>query len=142
MKASSFIIRVTGLVFVFKSESLVLKQVPTCIRKLKTNTFDKSIKFLQWLFLVVLNGFRSFQMLLGHFRSFFRLFQVVLRCFISFLTLVSITNLSGVTKVTVNLSCKVFTLNQRKDQNKVFNMVTVRTEGSTVCLLRHSTSPY
>ena len=43
----------------FKSASLVLRAVPTYIRKLKTNTFDKSIKFLHWLFLVVLDGFRS-----------------------------------------------------------------------------------
>ena len=34
--------------------------VPTCVRKRKTNTFDESIKFLYWLFLVVLDGFRSF----------------------------------------------------------------------------------
>ena len=60
MTASGFRVRVTGLVFVFKSASLVLKQVPTCIRKPKTNTFDKSIKFLHWLFLVVSDGFRSF----------------------------------------------------------------------------------
>ena len=33
---------------------------PTCVRKSKTNTFDESIKFLYWLFLVVLDGFRSF----------------------------------------------------------------------------------
>ena len=32
---------------------------PTCVRKFKTNTFDESIKFLYWLFLVVLDGFRS-----------------------------------------------------------------------------------
>ena len=46
--------------FCFKSASLVLKQVPTCIQESKTNTFDKSIKFLHWLFLVILDGFRSF----------------------------------------------------------------------------------
>ena len=67
MTASGFKVRVTGLVFVFKSASLALKEVPTCIRKPKTNTFDKSIKFLHWLFLVVLVGFRSF---LDRFRSF------------------------------------------------------------------------
>ena len=67
MTASGFRVRVTGLVFVFKSASLVLKQVPTCIRKPKTNTFDKSIKFLHWLFLVVSDGFRSF---VDGFRSF------------------------------------------------------------------------
>ena len=67
MTPSGFRVRVTGLVFVFKAASLVLKQVPTCIRKLNTNTFNKSIKFLHWLFLVVLDGFRSF---LDCFRSF------------------------------------------------------------------------
>ena len=75
MTTSGFSVRVTGLVF-FKSASLALKQVPTCIRKPKTNTFDKSIKFLHWLFLVVLDGlrsffdrFRSFLIVLGRFRS-------------------------------------------------------------------------
>ena len=67
MTTSGFRVRVTGLVFVFKSASLTLKQVPTCIGKPKTNTFDKSHKFLHWLFLVVLDGFRSF---LDRFRSF------------------------------------------------------------------------
>ena len=52
-------IRVTDLVLVFKSASLVLKRVPTCIQKHKINTFGKLIKFLHWLFLVVLDGFRS-----------------------------------------------------------------------------------
>ena len=60
MTASGCRVRVIGLVFVFKLVSLVLKQVLTCIRKPKTNTFDNSIKFLHWLFLVVLDGFRSF----------------------------------------------------------------------------------
>ena len=46
--------------FFFKSTSLVLKQVPNCIRKPKTDTFDKSIKFLHWLFLAVLDGYRLF----------------------------------------------------------------------------------
>ena len=69
MTVSGFRVRVTGLVLVFKSASLVLKQVPTQIRKPKTNNFDKS---------VVLEGFRSFYMALGRLRSFFRLFQVVL----------------------------------------------------------------
>ena len=50
----------TVLVLVFKSASVVLKQDPTCIRKPMTNTFDKSTKFLHWLFLVVLDAFRSF----------------------------------------------------------------------------------
>ena len=67
MTASGFRVRVTGLVFVFKSASLVLKQVPTCIRKLKTNIFDKSIKFLHCLVLVVLDVFSSFYVV---FRSF------------------------------------------------------------------------
>ena len=58
--ASGFRVRVTGLVFVLKSAFLVLKQVPTCIRKSKTNFFDNSIKFLHWLYLVVIDGFRSF----------------------------------------------------------------------------------
>ena len=46
--------------FFFKSASLALKQVPTCIQKPKTNNFDKSIKVLHWLFLAILDGFRSF----------------------------------------------------------------------------------
>ena len=45
MTASGFRVRVTGLVFVFKSESLILKLVPTYIQKPKTNTYDKSVKF-------------------------------------------------------------------------------------------------
>ena len=57
---SGFRVRVTGLAFVFQLASLILKQVPTCIQKPKTNTFDKSIKFLHWLFLVVLDGFELF----------------------------------------------------------------------------------
>ena len=67
MTASGFRVQVTGLVFVFKLASLALKQVPTYIRKPKTNTFDKSIKFLHW-FLVVLDGFRLFEVVLDHFR--------------------------------------------------------------------------
>ena len=58
MTASGFRVRVTGLVFVFKSACLALKQVPTCIRQPRTNTFDK------------LDGFRWFQVLLDGFRSF------------------------------------------------------------------------
>ena len=46
--------------FVFKSTSLVLNRIPTCAWKSKTNTFDKAIKFLHLLFLVVLDAFRSF----------------------------------------------------------------------------------
>ena len=40
MTASGFRVQVTGLVFVFSLASLVLKQVPTCTQKPKTNTFD------------------------------------------------------------------------------------------------------
>ena len=107
MTASGFKIRVTGVVFVFNSLSLALKKVPTCIQKPKTNTSNKSIKFLHWLFLVSLCGFKSFQMVLCRFRSFivpflvvldcFRLFQIVLDCFrffSSFLLLVSTANIS------------------------------------------------
>ena len=83
MMASGFRVRVTGLVF--KLASLVLKQVPICISKPQANTFDKSIVFN-------IGHFWSIQMVLSHFRWFlvgFRLFQVVLNCFSSFLTLVS-----------------------------------------------------
>ena len=59
MTALGFRVRLTGLVFIFKLAALVLNEVPTCIRKPKTNAFDKSIKFLHWLFLAVLDGFRS-----------------------------------------------------------------------------------
>ena len=45
---------------IFKSESLVLNRVPAYVRKPQKNTFDESIKFLYWLFLVVLDGFRLF----------------------------------------------------------------------------------
>ena len=41
-------LRATGLVFVFKSASLVLNQVLICIQKPKMSTFDESIKFLHW----------------------------------------------------------------------------------------------
>ena len=70
MTTSGFRVRVARLVFVFKLASLTLKQVPTCIRKPKTKTFDNSIKYLHWLFLVVLDSFRSFSMVLGRFRLF------------------------------------------------------------------------
>ena len=100
MMASGFMVRVTGVVFVFKSASLVLKQVPTCIRKPKNNTFDKSIKFLHWLFLVFSDGFWQFQMVLCRFSSFldrFRSFQIVLGHFSLFLTLVSnLFKMSGI----------------------------------------------
>ena len=32
----------------------------TCVQKTKKNTFDESIKFLEWLYLVILDDFRSF----------------------------------------------------------------------------------
>ena len=54
--------RVQVTVFVFKSASLVLKQIPTCIQKPKTNTFDKTIcpkMCAQKCLNVVLNGHRS-----------------------------------------------------------------------------------
>ena len=35
--------------FVFKSVSLVLNRAPICVPKRNTNTFDESIKFLDWL---------------------------------------------------------------------------------------------
>ena len=106
MAASGFRVRVIGLVFVFKCASL--KQVPTCIRKPKTNTFDKSIKFLHQLFLVVLDGFRSFQMVLDHFRSFLDRFsssQIVLGRFRSFQFVLARSSLQ---QVPVKLSKKYF----------------------------------
>ena len=51
--------------FVFKLTSLVLNRVPICVRKPKTNTFDESIKFLHWLFLVALGRFSSHERLLN-----------------------------------------------------------------------------
>ena len=91
MTASGFRVGVTGLVFVFNLASLALKQVSNCIQKPKTNTFGKLIKFLyqllHGLFLVVLDGFRSFQMVSGRFRWFqvvLGYFQVVLDRFRSF----------------------------------------------------------
>ena len=82
MTASGFRVRVTGLVFAFKSECLVLQQVPNCIRKPKTNTFDKSSFYFgySWSFQMVSGHFIWFQVV---FRSFyvvldrFRLFQLV-----------------------------------------------------------------
>ena len=59
MMMSGFRVRVAGLVLDFKLASLLQKRVATCIQKPKKNTFDKSIKFLHWLFLVVLDDFRS-----------------------------------------------------------------------------------
>ena len=60
-------------------------RVPTCARKPEKNTFDESTKFLYWLFLVVSDIFRLFQMILGRARSLY----IVLDHFSSFLTLVS-----------------------------------------------------
>ena len=56
--ASGFRVWDTGLDFCFY---IGMNRVhpPTCVRKFKTNTFDESIKFLNWLFLVVLDSFRS-----------------------------------------------------------------------------------
>ena len=89
MTTSGFRVRATGLAFVFKSASLVLKHVPTCIRKPKTkNTFHKSIKFS----FVIFGSFRWFEVVLDSFRLFldrFRSLQIILSCFSSFLTLVS-----------------------------------------------------
>ena len=72
--ASGFRIQVTDLVFVFKSAFLVLKQVPTCIRK------DKLPLISQLSFYI--GYFWSFQMVLGRFRPFLGRFS-------SFLNLVS-----------------------------------------------------
>ena len=80
MTASGFRVRITSLVFAFKSASLVLNQDPAYIRKPKKSTFDQSIKFLHWLFW-------SFQIVSGRFRWFqviFRSFQVALYRFRSF----------------------------------------------------------
>ena len=70
MTATGFTVRVTSLFFLFKSASLVLKQIPACTRKHKTNAFGRLTKYLHWLLLVVLDGFRSFKMILGRFSSF------------------------------------------------------------------------
>ena len=42
----------------------MVNRVPTCVWKPETNIFVDSIKFLNYLFLVDLDGFRSFQMVL------------------------------------------------------------------------------
>ena len=69
--------------FVFKSASLVLEQVPTCIRKPMKILLISQLSFDIDCFFVVLDGFRSFQIVLGRFRLFqvaldrFRSFQVV-----------------------------------------------------------------
>ena len=67
MTASGFRVRVTGLVFVFKSASLALKQVPTCIWNPKA--LDKSVKFI----LIIFGRFIWFQIVLGRFSSFLTL---------------------------------------------------------------------
>ena len=60
-KDSSSRVYVTALGFrVFKSASLVLNRVPSCVQKPEIYTFDESIKCLNWLYLVVLGAFRSF----------------------------------------------------------------------------------
>ena len=95
MTTLGFRVRVTDLVFVFRSASLVLKQVSICIRKplISQLSFYNIVIFscFRW-FLVVLDAFRMF---LDHFRSFqivlgrFRSFQIVLGRFSWLLTLVS-----------------------------------------------------
>ena len=47
--SAGFRVRLTEQAFVFKSAPLAIKQVPTCIQNPKSNTFDKSIRFLHWL---------------------------------------------------------------------------------------------
>ena len=95
MTTLGFRVRVTDLVFVFRSASLVLKQVSICIRKplISQLSFYNIVIFscFRW-FLVVLDAFRMF---LDHFRSFqivlgrFRSFQIVLGRLSWLLTLVS-----------------------------------------------------
>ena len=63
---------------------------------LRRIAFDGSIKLLYWLFLVVLDGFSSFQVV-------FRSSQVVLDHFSSFLSLVSINSLNSFTNSFLNL---------------------------------------
>ena len=79
MTASGFKVRVIGLVFIFKSASLVLKQVPTCIRKRQIPLISQLSFYIGyfWSFQMVLghlrtflDGFSSCQMVLGRFRSF------------------------------------------------------------------------
>ena len=72
MAASGFRDRVTGLVFVFKSASLVLKHAQTAFENLRQIPLISQLSFyiifgrFNW-FQVVLCGFRSF---LDRFRSF------------------------------------------------------------------------
>ena len=81
-------VQVTDLVFC-RSSFLFLSCRPELSpdRHSKTykGTIDKSIKFLNYLFLVVLDGFRFILDRLGCFR----LFQMVFDCFSLFLTSVS-----------------------------------------------------
>ena len=85
MTVSGFSVQVTGLVFVFTSASLVLNLLGTCIRRPLTNTFDESIKILDWSILAVFDGFRSFYTASGRFIGF----QVVLYGFRSFYTVLA-----------------------------------------------------
>ena len=73
---------------------------PTCVRKSKTNTFHESIRFLYWLLQSL------YQMVLAGLRSFLdclRLFQLVLDCFSSFLSLVSTNSPNSLTNSFLNL---------------------------------------
>ena len=58
---------------VFLSVSSVLNRAPTCVKKPRANTFDESIKFIHWLFLVILDGFMSLYIVLYRFSSFLTL---------------------------------------------------------------------
>ena len=74
--------------FIEKSASLTLKQVPTCIRKPKTNTLSQLSSYngcVLGCFQIVLGRFRSFQIVL----DCYRLFQIALGHFSSFLILLS-----------------------------------------------------
>ena len=108
--ASGFRVWVSGLLFfVFKLTSLVLNQVPSCIWKLKTDTFDESIKFL--FRLVILGCFMSF---LDHFRSF--------RPLSSFPTLVStyVTLIWGLVILQCFFKLKIFTTKSEKNICKIW----------------------
>ena len=99
MTASGFRVRITSLVFAFKSASLVLNQDPTYIRKPKKSTFDQTIKFLHWLFWsfqIVSGRFRWFQVVLGHF-------QIVLGRFISFQIVLACSSLQYVPSVCTSI---------------------------------------
>ena len=79
MTTLGFRVRVTGLVFVFRSASLVLKQVSICIRKPVISQLSFYIRYFQSFQMLL----ECFQIILGRFRSFqivldrFRLFQLV-----------------------------------------------------------------